>query len=121
MEPVDLHELILAKMKELRPDVPLHPLYKAILMESCENTALLDQAKDFTEDELIVTTMRLFEMATSAFKGLVAGAAKIGDIINITYQGGTYTFDKNSPLVINALKSLDSSSEDTCLKKEGQE
>ena len=104
MTPTELHEMILDKMNELRPNVTLHPLYKAILLESCENTTLLDQAKDFDENQLILTAMQLFEAAAAAMKGLLTGAAKVGDKINVNYRGETYTFNKNSSQVIDPLK-----------------
>lgn len=104
MTATTLHEIILAKMKQIKPEVSLHPLYKAILLENCENTALLDQAKDFNEDQLILTAMRLFELAAPTMKALLISAAKAADIININYRGEIYTFDKNSPQVIDQMK-----------------
>lgn len=108
MTATELYQLILRKMKELRPDVQMPRIYQAILMENCEHAVRADDGKNYTEDELIGLTMHFFELARPAFLGLLAGAAKMGDIINITYRGETYRFDKNSAIIINALKEVDS-------------
>jgi hypothetical protein len=42
MTSLEMHSFLLAKMGGLKPDFEMHPLYKAMLMECCENVVTED-------------------------------------------------------------------------------
>jgi hypothetical protein len=100
----ELHALLLSKMKQLKPEFKFHPLFKAILMEACENTTRLNEASEWNEDVLMLNALQLWEISSEAMKGLIIGSLNNGDIVNVDYRGETHSFNKNSAVYTNAVK-----------------
>jgi len=100
LTPQELFDLMIVKAKEIAPDKEFNKLNKAMLMECCENVIANENAKDMSTDSMMLAALSALQVCQGMMKGLISGLIpQAGDIVNLTYRGETYTFDKNSPIL----------------------
>ena len=99
-----LHAEILQKMSELKPDLKLHALHKAMLMECCENVMQPHNTEKHSYEILMISALQAFEVSNSLMKGMIAGMIpEFADTITLNYRGDTFILDKDSQIVKAAL------------------
>lgn len=100
----ELHEEILIKMADLKPDFKMHPLHKAMLMECCENVLQPHNTENHSHEILLISTLQAFEVSNSLMKGLIKGMIpEVADTITLNYRGETFILDQESKIVKAAL------------------
>lgn len=88
------------KVLEQLPIKEVHPLYKAIMEECCENA--LNNPQNVTDPDTLVYAVQVaFLTCNSTLKGTLAASLELADADQVTlnYRNQTFIIPKNSPLI----------------------
>ena len=96
MNPTQLHQLILLKLKSIKPENQFTDLQDAILHEMCEHVINSKTVDHSNENEMILISLNSLDAAYTLMKGIITGLVESNNLINISYKDRLFSFDKNS-------------------------
>jgi len=96
MNPTQLHQLILLRLKNIKPEKKFTDLQDAILHEMCEHVISSKTVDHSNENEMILISLNSLDATYTLMRAIINDLVESNNQINITYKDRLFSFDKNS-------------------------